>query len=84
MGNDSPPEVDSLIGFSAYVQAHACGWTSGITTVWCYECRAFSVVMDDTPTRTFRCSRLSMHDLLLQSEHLDSLKPDEDEEAESA
>lgn len=74
-----------MIGFSPYVRAHAVlGWESGLTIIWCYECRAFSAVVDDRPSRTYRCSRLAMHDLLNQSEHLAALKSDEDNDTDSA
>jgi len=62
-----------LIGFTPYVQALRV-WTSGLTTVWCYECGAFSSVMDDAPNRTFRCTKLPMHDLLRQVEHLSAFE----------
>ena len=58
-----------MIGFSPYVQACSL-WTSGLTTVWCYECGAFTVVMDDAPRHQFLCTKLPMHPLLEQVEHL--------------
>lgn len=72
-----------MIGFSLYVQA-CLAWDSGLTTVWCYKCRAFSAVLDCPADRTFRCSRLPMHDLLEQPGHLSAFKADEQDDTDSA
>lgn len=84
MGNTAPPEVVEVIGFSPYIQALE-DWESGLTVVWCYACSALSAVMDDRPSRTFRCGRLSCNsDLLKQPGHLSTLQPEKHDDTESA
>ena len=82
MANTPPQAVGAVIGFTPYVQALRL-WTSGLTTVWCYKCGAFTRVMDDAPDRTFRCCRLPRCDLLKQVEHLSAFQSEDGDEADS-
>lgn len=67
-----------ISGFSPYVLALA-EWSPGLTTVFCYTCKSFTAVQDDTRLRTFRCGRISCGaDLLNQSGHLTAFQSEEE------
>ena len=71
------------MGFSPYVLALA-EWSPGLTSVFCYECRSFTLCADDSASKTFRCGRIDCNaDLLKQPVHLRSFQSNEENDADS-